>query len=131
MSASSRLGVDTKCAWVAYTELEVADMDYFPEQKADLYLSRSEPSEEKPNNYLLYYLDNAQFFVVKKLIKVIVGHEETGDWEAESGSDYPCLIFVCDNSRMEERITDYIDSLADSSDAVLRFITTSLSSFAV
>lgn len=108
-----------------FTKSEIADLDYMPEQLPDLYLNRKEPSQDKPNEYLLDIFTDTQFFIIKKRIDAYIEHFDSGDWP---NSQYPTVLIACPDARTEEKLHKHIQITLDNNyidDEDLRFMTTS------
>ena len=90
-----------------YTRFEIADYDWFPKPKPDLFLNRNRHSETKPNSYLLVLIpDNTDFYVRRKRVKSMVEHSDTGEWEPEGA--YPSFLFVAINKSIQKKLNSEI-----------------------
>ncbi len=111
-----------------FTKSETAELDYMPEKLPDLYLSRKEPAEDQPNEYLLDIFTDTQFFIIKKRIDAYVEHFESGDWP---NNQYPTILIACQDARTEEKLHKHIQTALDNNyidEEDLRFMTTSTKS---
>jgi len=103
-----------------FTVSELGDFDYFPEPKSSLYLSRKEPVNGLPSEYMLDIFRDNRKFILKKRIDVYIEHYATGDW---GEGEYPTILLVCPDSRSEEYAQKYVESLLEDFD----FLTTTKS----
>jgi DNA-binding MarR family transcriptional regulator len=100
------------------TKAEMAGTDGFPEPLPDLYFY-SESAE-----YLLDLFTDNLFYLVKKRIDQLIEHYESGDWPEK---DYPTLLLVFPDSRIEAKAQTYIEKVKDDNyieDAELTILTT-------
>lgn len=108
-----------------FTRAETVEYEEtFPSPQPNLYLSRKDPSKELPNDYMLDIFTDVQLFVIKKRVDAYIQHYESGDWEE---GVYPTILLVCDDSRIEQAIQEYIENSKDNAfieDDDLIFLTT-------
>jgi len=108
-----------------FTRAETAEFEEtFTSPQPNLYLNRKDPSEELPNDYMLDIFTNVQLFVIKKRVDAYIQHYESGDWDEGA---YPEILLVCDDSRIEQTIQEYIENSKDNAfieDDDLIFLTT-------
>lgn len=97
-----------------FTKSELGGADYFPDPKPSLYLHRIKQSNTLTNDYLLDIFTNSPFFVIKKRIATYLEHFESGDWESESKTSYPTLLFACPDSRGEDNLQRHLQKLMDN-----------------
>lgn len=97
-----------------FTKSELGIFDYFPEPKPDLYINRIDPLDDTPNEYLLDIFTDTQTFVIKKRIKLYIEHYDSGEWEAESETDYPAILVVCPSARVEKQIQEHAATILDN-----------------
>lgn len=57
---------------------------------------------------------NETLFVIKKRVIAYIEHFESGEWEAEAESEYPTLLFACQNSRVEANLQASIAKILDN-----------------
>jgi predicted transcriptional regulator len=96
-----------------FSKSELGDLDYFPEPKPDLYLSRKKPGGNAHNEYMLDIFSDNRLFIIKKRIDVYIDHYDSGDWGEE---EYPTILLVCPDSRTEQRTQKYVESLLEDFD---------------
>ncbi|HUD06817.1 MAG TPA: replication-relaxation family protein [Candidatus Saccharimonadales bacterium] len=110
-----------------FTRPDLGEFDYFPKPSPDFYLNRIKPSDSLTNEYLLDIFTDPQLFVIRKRINAYIEHFQSGDWEATTKTDYPGVLIVCPNSRLEERLAKQIVRALDSiGETDLLFYTTTL-----
>ena len=104
------------------TKAELADYDYFPDQLPDLYLRRLNPQEDKPSYYMIDSYEDPRSFIIQKRVDQYIIHFEDGDWRDD---DYPTVLLVCPNKRLEAKLDNYIedkfdDNYLDETDMIIR-----------
>jgi DNA-binding MarR family transcriptional regulator len=104
-----------------YTKQELHGNDAFPETKPDLYMK---PVSQDASGFLLYLLEDARTFIVKKRLQEILEHYEEEGW----GSDvYPSLLFVLANAATEKRVARLMSELLENAGIdEITFYTTTL-----
>ena len=107
-----------------FTNYELADFDYFPNQKPDIYLRRIKVSSKKPNEYLLDIYGDTPLFVIRRRVDSLTRYFESNDWES-SNSAYPVVLIVCPESKAERKIQSFALKKLDGSEVSdLSFYTT-------
>lgn len=92
--------------FTVFTKAELADYDYFPSTMPDLYITRQEPSDNQPDDYLLdIFEDTTPPFLIKKRVDQYVEHYEDGKW---IDKEHPTVILVCPTSNVEKNIKQHI-----------------------
>ena len=91
-----------------FTQYELADFDYFPSPPPALYLNRFKHQEGEENEYLLEIFGDTQLFVIMKRIKIYIEHFDDGDWEQATDNEYPTVLLVCNNGRIEKRLQEAV-----------------------
>ena len=91
-----------------YTQSEVADSDHFPTPRPQIYLKRVELTDDLANNFMLYNFSQKPTFEIKKEFAKLVEHFDSGDWEKEEEIEYPKILIVCSDSRVEWGLHTYI-----------------------
>lgn len=86
------------------TRAEVADSEGFPTPLPDLYFY-----SDTNDNLLDIFSDNL-FYLIKKRIDQLIEHFEGGDWPEK---DYPTLLLVFSDSRVESKAQTYIEKKRD------------------
>ena len=97
-----------------FTKYELGDYTFFPDPKPDLYLNRIKPSDSSINEYIFEILLNETLFIIKKRVLGYIEHFESGEWEAEAESEYPTILLVCTNSRVEANLQAQIAKILDN-----------------
>ncbi len=97
-----------------FTRSELADFDYFPNPKPDMYLNRIKHSGSKTNEYIIDILDNPLFFVSKKRLQALVDHFDEGEWEAETENSYPTILLICKDQKLEQKLLDHANKVLDA-----------------
>ena len=107
-----------------FTRSELFDYDELPEPKPDIYLN-SIASGKDSKEFILYIYSDKQLYVIKKDFDSILEHFDSGDWEGGDSADYPTVLMVCADSRVEDRVRQYIDTKLDNAGIdELRILTT-------
>jgi hypothetical protein len=104
------------------TRAEMAGFDYFPQNMPDLSLHRIKPSKTKPNDYLIDIYEDPRAFIIQKRVDQYIEHFEDGAW---GDDDYPMILLVCPNKRLEAKLDKYIedkfdDNYLDDMDMIIR-----------
>jgi len=86
-----------------FTKYELANFDYFPNPKPDIYLKRIKPSSNNPNEYLLDIYSNSPLFVIRRRVFNLISHFETNDWSGK----YPTILLACSNSKTESKVQSF------------------------
>ena len=81
--------------------------------RPDLYLNCI-AAKGDPKQYILYSFTDKRLFAIKKDFDALIEHFDSGDWEAESETDYPTVLLVCADSRAEESVRRYIAAKLDN-----------------
>ena len=89
-----------------FTKNELFDQDYFPDPRPDLYLRRHDVTH-KPNEFMLFVVNDIQLFVIKKKLKPWLTHYDEAGWDG----DYPTILLVCVTSSVESRLRTYLTDL--------------------
>ena len=99
-----------------FTRSELTGFSELPDPRPDLYLNSITASGDNSKEYLLYTFTATQFFVFKKTFDAIIEHFDEEDWkeEADDETDYPTVLIVCADSRLEERIRQHIVAKLDN-----------------
>jgi hypothetical protein len=95
-----------------FTKYELADFDYFPNQKPDIYLRRIKGNHNKPNEYLLDIYEDTPLFVIRRRVDGLINHFEANEWAGA----YPILLFACPDSKAENRILNFALKKLDGSE---------------
>lgn len=105
-----------------FTKSELADFEYFPEQRPDAFIRLKTTNGEQ--QYILEYLESSTpFKVILGKLKSYIKYSDEGEWEV-TNSPLPHVLLVCDTSQLERRIHSYgIIVLEEADDEVLKFYT--------
>ncbi len=110
-----------------FTRAETVEYEEtFPSPQPNLYISRKDPLDDLPDEYMLDIFTDVQIFVIKKRIDQYIEHFESGDWKDEI---YPTILLACPNSRAEDQIQEYFENAKDNAfieDDDLAFMTTTV-----
>jgi hypothetical protein len=90
-----------------FTKSEQGSFDYFPNPKPDLYLNRIKPTRSHRREYMLDVLTHDPLFIIKKRIAVYMEHYDDGEWEAAADTDYPAILIVVKDSRVEKQLQEH------------------------
>ncbi|GAC1391295.1 MAG: hypothetical protein NVSMB46_03250 [Candidatus Saccharimonadales bacterium] len=101
-----------------FTKNELADFNYFPDPPLDLWLKRITATDKLPNDYLLEFVSDTPLFIIKKRIDALIEHFDSGLWEAETNTNYPAYLFVCNDGKIEQRLQDHFNKVFDSTGIV-------------
>ncbi len=84
----------------ALTARQLGDLEYFPRPLPSLYLAHKQPSQTV--RYFLYHFREVIRYdvAVKSTMRKITAYREA-DTYAESGSEFPIILFVCDSAAIE------------------------------
>ncbi len=85
------------------TARQLADLEYFPRPLPNLYLAHKQPSQTV--RYFLYHFREVIRYdvAVKSTIRKIIAYREA-DTYAESGNEFPIILFVCDTAAIERLV---------------------------
>jgi hypothetical protein len=99
-----------------FTRSELTDFSELPDPRPDLYLNSITASGDSSKEYLLYTFTDTQFFVFKKAFDAIIEHFDSDDWkeDVEDETDYPAVLIVCADSRLEQRVQQHIAAKLDN-----------------
>lgn len=84
----------------AFTPRQLSGFDYFPKPLPDLYLAHIK--EDETNRYFLYHLRDGKRYdvAVNARARQLIAYVESNQY-AESGNDFPVVLFVCDTPAIE------------------------------
>lgn len=89
-----------------YTKSELTEYDKFLRPLPDLYLQRKNRQQNKPNGYLVEFIDSSTFSWM--LRKRIQAHQ---DWcDEKHWKEYPHVLFLCGNDSTEHRIQRILEN---------------------
>jgi len=111
-----------------FTRSELAGHDYFPKPKPDMFLRREKRKKNSPDRYMLDICITVPLFIIKKRIKALIQHYDSGDWSDETNTDYPALLLVCKDNRIASSLWRYIRNILEDAgmDEELFFSTTTM-----
>lgn len=107
-----------------FTKSQLANRyDYFSEFTPGAYMGITFNGEE--HDFFLEYLQSSKpFFAVIKRLKEYAEYADSGEWEAGTDSDFPAILLVCDNQRLQNRLMKSSELvLADADDDLKFFVT--------
>ncbi len=97
--------------------------DYFSEFTPSVYVRIDNDGSE--HDYFLEYLQSGKpFFTVIKRLKEYSEYADSGEWEAGTDSEFPAILFVCDNQRLQNRLMKGAGIALDEADDDLKFYAT-------
>lgn len=107
-----------------FTKSELADFDYFPEQRPDAFIRLKTTTGEQ--QYLLEYIESSTpFRAILGKLKSYIKYSDDGEWEV-TNSPLPPILLVCDSPELERRLQKYgLVTLEEADDEVLKIYTTS------
>lgn len=94
-------------AYYMFTRSELTSFDDFPEHAPDLYLRKTDDTQE----YFITLAHDVQPFLTRKRLAEYVEHSEEEGWP--SGT-YPTLLYVFKSNAHEEQFLTYAASVLDS-----------------
>lgn len=108
-----------------FTKSELADFEYFPEQRPDTFIRLKTVHGEQ--QFILEYLEtNTPFRVILGKLKSYIKYSDEGEWEV-TNSPLPPVLLVCDSAVLEKRVQKYgMTAIEEADDEVLRFFTSNL-----
>ncbi|SRR6266550_2463367 len=99
--------------------------DYFSEFVPSVYISTVTDDAEK--DYFLEYLQSSKpFFTIVQRLKQYTEYADSGEWEAETDSDFPTILLICDNQRLQNLLMKRSGFALSEADDDLKFYTTTL-----
>lgn len=101
-----------------FTRVELIDQDYFPDPRPEMYLRRHDYTH-KPNELMLFMVNDVLRFVFVKKFKSWLSHFEEEGWDG----DYPTVLLVCITSSVEARVRSYLLNI-ELDDELQIFLTT-------
>jgi hypothetical protein len=109
-----------------FTKSQLANRyDYFSEFVPSVYMSIAAGDTEK--DYFLEYLQSSKpFFTVIQRLKQYTEYADSGEWEDETNSDFPAVLLVCDNPRLQDRLVKRSGFALNEADDDLKFYTATL-----
>jgi hypothetical protein len=98
--------------------------DYFSEFTPGAYMGITFNGEE--HDFFLEYLQSSKpFFAVIKRLKEYAEYADSGEWEAGTDSDFPAILLVCDNQRLQNRLMKSSElALSEAADDLKFYVTT-------
>lgn len=99
-----------------FTRSELFDYTELPsEPRPDLYLNSITPKGRNAKEYILYIFTDKRPIVIKRMFDDIVEHFDSDEWDEEGeGTDYPTILMVCADSRVEDSLQQYIVTKLDN-----------------
>jgi len=99
--------------------------DYFSEFIPGVYMRITTDGVEK--DYFLEYLQSSKpFFTAIQRLKQYSEYADSGEWEAETGSDFPAILLVCDKRRLQNLLMKRSGSALSEADDDLKFYITNM-----
>lgn len=108
-----------------FTRGQLTKYDYFDEFTPIAYMRITFDGIE--HDYFLEYLQSAKpFFAIIKRIKEYAEYGDSGEWEAGTDSEFPAILLVCDNQKLQNRLMkNSALALSEADDDLKFYITTS------
>lgn len=98
-----------------YTKNEITSYGYFPRPLPDAYLTLKS-RRQGTTQYLLELIETlTPFYMVRRRLLRYISHFDSGDWD-ESGTEYPAILLICEDSRLERRVQRLVTRLLDQAD---------------
>lgn len=109
-----------------FTKREMSQYDFFPKPLPDAFISIKNKAQEEDSRYFLELFDGTtQNKKQWQRIKSYMEHYDSGDWEDDTGWDYPDLLFICETPQVEKRIARHAEKLQAYSGADMNVFTAS------
>lgn len=108
----------------AFTPRQLSGFDYFPKPLPDLYLAHI--IEDETTRYFLYHLRDGKRYDVAANARArqLIAYVESNQY-AESGNDFPMVLFVCDTPAIKRLVGRLTRSLLNKSYESMSVYTTS------
>lgn len=91
-----------------FTKAETVQFDHFPDPRPDLFLSRIDSDDNKPNEYFINIFTDTLFYGIKLRFDKLLEHYDEADWDSGSDTPYPTILMVCSDSRVEANLQAHI-----------------------
>jgi hypothetical protein len=103
-----------------FTRGQLTKYDYFSEFVPSVYVRHVTSGTEK--DYFLEYLQSSKpFFTVIQRLKQYIEYANSGEWEAETNSEFPKILLICDKPSMQNRLLKKAESILEDADDELKF----------
>ncbi len=89
-----------------FTAADSRSLEYLPEIKPSLYLSRIDKSVT-PRHYFLEVINDDRTFIIKKKLNEYIEHYSSATWDKD---EYPTLLVVLPSQRAEKRLGYLVES---------------------
>jgi DNA-binding MarR family transcriptional regulator len=107
-----------------FTKSQLANKyEYFSAFLPSVYM-RLKVDEIEKDFFLEYLQSSKPFFTVIQRLKQYIEYDGSGEWETETESDIPKVLFVCDQPSLQKRITKRTSNVLEDADDDLRFYVT-------
>ena len=94
--------------------------EYFSEFAPNAYIRLD--TGESEQDFLLEYLQSTKpFFTIMQRLKEYAEYGSSGEWEAETNSDFPKVLLVCDKPILQKRLMKKAATIIDDADDELKF----------
>ena len=97
-----------------FSKSEITDQ-YYPRPLPDAFLHFIGMFENLPDYMIELALISTPFFAIRRRVLQYIDHFDSGEWEAETASNYPNLLFVCENANLERRLQECIYKILENS----------------
>lgn len=98
-----------------YSRTELIGKDYLPDPLPDALLTQRNPSNTKPNDFFLDRIEQSlSYKLLISRIRKYVAFAESETWEKKKHSDFPTLIFVCENKLVQKRVSFQLNKALDT-----------------
>lgn len=101
-----------------FTKSEISNFGWLIDTKPDMYIRRITKSPKLPYEYVLDVFNDVPAFVIKKRLLAYIDHYDSDEWRetTKDGSDieYPVILIVCPDSRIERQVQNYVSRVLDS-----------------
>jgi len=105
------------------TKVQLARYDYFEDFVPGVYMRLNVNGHEK-DFFLEYFQSSKPFFTATRRIKQYIEYADSGEWEAGTDSDFPAILLVCDNQKLQNRLMKGSESMLANADDDLKFFVT-------
>lgn len=108
----------------AFTSRQLSGFDYLPKPLPDLYLAHVK--EDETTRYFLYHFRDGKRYdvAVNSRVRQLIAYLESNQY-AESGNEFPIILFVCDTPAIERLAGRLTRSLLNKSYESMSVYTTS------
>ena len=101
-----------------FTKPQLTKYEYFSEFTPSVYIRLDGDIEQ--DFFLEYFQSSKPFFTATRRIKQYIEYADSGEWEAETNSDFPKILLVCDRPSLQSRLLKRAAYVLDEADDELK-----------